>query len=232
MKYIFINENRSKFPMERMCQALDISRSGYYSWRKRGKSSHQLCDEYLVDKITIIFYSSRQRYGSPRVWAELRAQGNLCSRKRVARLMRQAGLVSKRSRKYKLTTCSKHSFPVAPNLLEKNFVVQKPDYAWVSDITYIWTREGWLYLSVILDLFSRQVVGWSISTTMTKELVVSAIQKAIGKRNPSPGLIFHSDRGSQYASHEVRELLANHQILQSMSKKGDCYDNAVAESFA
>lgn len=231
MKYLFIDENRSKFRLERMCHALDISRSGYYHWRKRGKSSRQLCNEYLLDKIKIIFYQSRERYGSPRVWAELRAQGIMCSRKRVARLMKQAGLVSKRSRKYKLTTCSKHSLPIAPNLLNQNFAVQKPDYAWVSDITYIWTREGWLYLAVILDLFSRQVVGWSISSRMTKELVVSAIKQAIDRRNPARGLIFHSDRGSQYASHEVRNLLAKYLFLQSMSKKGDCYDNAVAEAF-
>ncbi len=231
MKYLFIDENRSRFRLERMCQVFDISRSGYYSWRKRGKCSRQLCDEYLLDKIKIVFNQSRQRYGSPRVWAELRAQGILCSKKRVARLMRQARLVSKRSKKYKLTTCSKHSLPIAPNLLEQNFAVPKPDYAWVSDITYIWTREGWLYLAVILDLFSRQVVGWAVNTRMTKELVVSAIRQAIDKRNPGPGLIFHSDRGSQYASLEVSAILDNHLMVQSMSKKGDCFDNAVAEAF-
>lgn len=231
MKYIFIKDNRSEFRLKKMCQVFAVSKSGYYAWRKRTTSKTRRANELLLEKIREIFKGSHQRYGSRRVCFELRLRGIICSKNRVARLMHQDELKSRRTRKFRTTTNSKHKLPIAPNLINKNFVVKQPDRVWVSDITYLWTWEGWMYLAVIIDLYSRQVVGWAMSTRITKELVLSAIIQAIGRRKPNSGLIFHSDRGSQYASYEVGKLLQKHQIIQSMSKKGDCYDNAVAEAF-
>jgi putative transposase len=231
MKYVFIKDNRPSFRLKKMCQVFSVSRSGYYAWSKRPKSKTRIFNEELIKKIIEIFGNNHRRYGSRRVWFELRLRGTMCSRNRVVRLMNQIDLKSKRSKKFKATTNSKHNLPVAPNLINKNFVVEQPDQVWVSDITYIGTSEGWMYLAVVLDLYARQVVGWSMSDRMNKELVLSAIGQAIDRRSPTAGLIFHSDRGSQYASNEVRQLLKKYEISQSMSKKGDCYDNAVAESF-
>lgn len=214
-----------------MCQVFGVTRSGYYAWRKRGKSHRKRENEQLIKTIKDIFHGNHQRYGYPRVWFELRLRGILVSKGRVARLMRSTGLRSRRVKKFKQTTNSKHSLPIAPNRLNKNFKVERPDRIWVSDITYLWTWEGWLYLAVIIDLYSRQVVGWAVSTRINKELVLAALNQAINRRNPIDGLIFHSDRGSQYASYQVRELLKKYEFIQSMSNKGDCYDNAVAESF-
>lgn len=231
MKYHFIEDNRSFFRLEKMCRVLEVSRSGYYAWRKRPKSQRKLKNEQLLGHIESVHHKSRGRYGSYRVWRTLLQLGVMCGRNRVVRLMRRAGLKSKRVRKFKTTTDSKHSLPVAPNLLNQNFKTTAPNQVWVSDITYIWTWEGWVYLAVIIDLYSRQVIGWATSSRINKELVLAALRQAIGRRVVLPGLIFHSDRGSQYASNDVRKLLQSHKILQSMSKKGDCYDNAVAESF-
>jgi transposase InsO family protein len=231
MKYIFIKDNRSEFRLEKMCQVLAVSKSGYYAWQKRAKSKTSQANEVLLAKIREIFYGNHQRYGSRRVWFELHLRGIICSKNHVARLMRQDKLKSKRTKRYKTTTNSKHNLPIAPNLINQNFAVKQPDRVWVSDITYLWTWEGWMYLAVVIDLYARQVVGWAMRTRINKELVLSAISQAIDRRKPNPGLIFHSDRGSQYASHDVVKLLEKNQIKQSMSKKGDCYDNAVAESF-
>jgi len=231
MKYIFIKDNRSTFRLKKMCQVFAVSKSGYYAWRKRTQSKTKRANELLLAKIHEVFHGSHQHYGSRRVWFELRLRGIICSKNRVARLMRQDELKSRRTRKFKATTNSKHKLPIAPNLINKNFVVKQPNRVWVSDITYLWTWEGWMYLAVIIDLYSRQVVGWAMSTRINKELVLSAIIQAIGRRKPNLGLIFHSDRGSQYASYEVRKLLQKYQILQSMSNKGDCFDNAVSEAF-
>jgi putative transposase len=231
MKFIFIKDNRSEFRLEKMCQVLAVSKSGYYAWQKRAKSKTSRANEVLLAKIREIFYGYHQRYGSRRVWFELHLRGIICSKNHVARLMRQGKLKSKRNRRYITTTNSKHNLPIAPNLINQNFVVKQPDRVWVSDITYLWTWEGWMYLAVVIDLYARQVVGWAMSTRINKELVLSAINQAIDRRKPNPGLIFHSDRGSQYASNDVVKLLEKNQIMQSMSKKGDCYDNAVAESF-
>jgi len=231
MKYIFIKDNRSTFRLKKMCQVFAVSKSGYYAWRKRTQSKTKRANELLLAKIHEVFHGSHQRYGSRRVWFELRLRGIICSKNRVARLMRQDELKSRRTRKFKATTNSKHKLPIAPNLINKNFVVKQPNRVWVSDITYLWTWEGWMYLAVIIDLYSRQVVGWAMSTRINKELVLSAIIQAVGRRKPNPGLIFHSDRGSQYASNEVRKLLKKHQMIQSMSNKGDCFDNAVSEAF-
>lgn len=231
MKFMFIRDNRSTFRLIKMCQVLSVSKSGYYAWLKRPKSKTQLAREALSKKIKEIFHNHHQRYGSRRVWFELKLRGIQCSRNRVARLMRSIDLKAKRVKKFKTTTNSKHRLPVAPNLLNRDFVVTRPNQAWVSDLTYLWTREGWMYLAVILDLYARQVVGWSMSTRINKGLVLSALTQAIDRRSPAPGLIFHSDRGSQYACEDVRKLTKVYKIKQSMSRKGDCYDNAVAESF-
>lgn len=231
MKFIFIEDHRSLFRLEKMCHVLEVSRSGYYAWRKRPKSQRKIKNERLLEHIQTVHANSRSRYGSYRVWRALLQLGVMCGRNRVVRLMRRAGLKSKRVRKFKTTTDSKHSLPVAPNLLNQNFKTTAPNQVWVSDITYIWTWEGWVYLAVIIDLYSRQVIGWAISCRINKELVLAALRQAIGRRVVLPGLIFHSDRGSQYASNDVRKLLETYKMLQSMSKKGDCYDNAVAESF-
>ena len=231
MKYDFMKNHRSEFRIGKMAQVLSVTRSGYYSWLKRSKSKAQIANEQLFKQIKEIFNNNYQRYGSRRVWFELRLRGVVCSRNRVARLMKKHDLKSKRHKKFKVTTKSKHNLPIAPNLLNRNFVAEQPDQVWVSDITYIWTWQGWMYLCSILDLFARRVVGWAMSARVNQELVLSAMRQAIARRSPSDGIIFHSDRGSQYASRAVNELLKKHKFRQSMSKKGDVYDNAVMESF-
>jgi len=215
-----------------MCRTLEVSRSGYYAWKKRPKSRRRIDNEALLIEIRRVFMDNDSDYGSPRIWNELNnVQGIGCSENRVARLMREVGLVAVQKRKFKATTNSKHNWPVAPNLLERHFSVDEPNKIWVTDITYIWTWEGWLYLSFVLDLYSRGVVGLAMSNRITDELTQSALKQALGRRNPQSGLIHHSDRGSQYASGNYQALLKQHGITPSMSRKGDCWDNAVAESF-
>lgn len=231
MKFEFIENHRSEFAVGKMCQVLGVSRSGYYQWRNAPESERKKSNEALYVRIKETYNAFHGTYGSPRITRELQDKGIQCSENRVARLMREKELAAKTKRKYKVTTDSKHDLPVAPNLVEKDFSAAAPNRLWVSDITYIWTLEGWLYLAVILDVFSRQIVGWSMSQRMTQDLVLNALKSALGRRKIPSGLIFHSDRGSQYAAHAVGELLQKHGIKQSMSKKGDCYDNAMAESF-
>ena len=214
-----------------MCSVLEVSRSGFYAWHKRGESPRQRANRRLTGLIVEIHKKSRGTYGSPRIHVELRARDERCGKNRVARLMREAEIRSKVRRKFRVTTDSSHSLPVAPNLLDQRFVATHPNEIWLADITYIPTDEGWLYLASILDLFSRAVVGWSMDSTLRTSLVLAALRMAIGRRMPGPGLIHHSDRGSQYASSEYQRLLNDHGILCSMSRKGNCYDNAVKESF-
>lgn len=208
-----------------------VSRSGYYSWRKRGKSLRQRENASLIFVVRAAHKKSKGTYGSRRIAEEIEAHGSNCGRARAATLMKLAGVAAKQKKKFKATTDSKHNLPVAPNLLNRQFEVKEPDRVYVSDITYIWTSEGWLYLAVILDLFSRQVVGWSLSNRMTKKLIMDALRMAIWRRRPAAGLIFHSDRGSQYCSNDLQKMLKIHGMLSSMSRKGNCWDNAVAESF-
>ena len=210
---------------------MQVSRSGYYAWRKRGKSLRQRENEQLVPIVKAAHRKSKGTYGARRIAEEIEAQGNTCGRTRAATLMKLARVAAKQKKKFKATTDSKHNLPVAPNLLDRQFEVNEPDTVYVSDITYIWTREGWLYLAVVLDLFSRQVVGWSLSNRMTKKLIVNALLMAIWRRRPAPGLIFHSDRGSQYCSNDFQKMLKTHEMVSSMSRKGNCWDNSVAESF-
>lgn len=231
MKFKFIDKHRSLFAVERMCHNLSVSRSAYYAWRNCPVSARKRANAVLTIHIKGIFRQFRGVYGSPRITRVLCERGIACSENRVARLMRSERIRAYTKRKFKITTHSKHRLPVAPNLVNQKFVASKANRLWTSDITYIWTEEGWLYLAVILDVFSRQIVGWAVSNLMTRRLIINALQMAVLKRQPRPGLIFHSDRGSQFASQDVREFLDKHKMLQSMSKKGDCYDNAITETF-
>lgn len=227
-----IAAEEANFPTKMMCRILKVSRSGYYAWKERDTSRRAKENEVLAQEIEEIHGESRKTYGSPRIREELRARGRNVGRKRVARIMREKGLYGRRRRKFKNTTNSNHKHPVAANILARNFTVDKPDKVWVADITYIWTLEGWIYLAVILDLFSRRVVGWSMAAHMRTELVEDALRAALGHREPSEdGLLFHSDQGSQYASDDYRKALCAAGIERSMSRKGECWDNAVAESF-
>jgi transposase InsO family protein len=214
-----------------MCLVIGASRSGYYGWKRQPQSKRQKDNEKILMEIRESHKNSQKAYGSPRITEDLQAKGTKCSENRVARLMRVNGIVAKTVKKFKATTNSKHDLPVAENLLKQNFVAEKPNTVWVSDITYIWTLEGWLYLAVILDLYSRQVVGWAMSDRLTSDFVIKALYQAIGRRNPGSCYIFHSDRGVQYASSDFRDVLNGHGFIQSMSRKGNCYDNADAESF-
>lgn len=231
MKFAFIAAEKASFPVTVLCDVLDISRSGFYEWLEREPSARSWDDEKLKVRIAAIHERSSGRYGSPRVHAELRAEGFTVSRKRVARMMRDMGLQSRRKRRFKATTDSRHALPVAENVLDRKFEVDAPNLAWVTDITYVWTSEGWLYLAAILDLFSRRVVGFAMSSRIDRELVLEALRMAIGRRVPNAGLVHHSDRGSQYASGDYQDALAEHGVVCSMSRKGNCWDNAVAESF-
>ena len=210
---------------------LGISRSGYYAWRKRKRSQRELDNQALIEHIRRIHRMSRKTYGSPRVHAELRREGRWVNHNRVARLMRQEGLVGRRKHRRMVTTHSKHPYPIAPNLLNQEFNAEKPNQKWVADITYIPTAEGWLYLAVVLDLFSRKIVGWEMSSELTADLVEQALRMALYQRQPGPELLHHSDRGSQYASHQIQSILRANRIRVSMSRTGNCYDNAVMESF-
>jgi len=221
----------SLYPLKVICRLLEVSRSGYHAWKKRPKSQRRIDNETLLIEIRRVFVDNDSNFGSPRIWDDLKKANISCSENRVARLMREAGLVAIQRRKFKATTNSNHNWPVAANLLERNFSVDEPNKIWVTDITYIWTWEGWLYLSFVLDLYSRGVVGLAMSERITDDLTQSALNQAIGRRNPQAGLIHHSDRGSQYASGNYQTLLKEHGITPSMSRKGDCWDNAVAESF-
>lgn len=231
MKYSFIKENSDSFAVEKMCHVFEVSPSGYYHWIKAPESDRSRENRKLLFHIKVAHENNRQVYGSPRITAELREMGFACGKNRVARIMRENGIVAKGKKKFKVTTDSKHNLPVAPNLLNQNFTVSTPDTVWVSDITYIWTNEGWLYLATVLDLYSRRIVGWSMSERIKRQLVIDAMNQAINRRNPCPGLICHSDRGSQYASNDYQALLEKNGFVCSMSKKGDCFDNACAETF-
>ena len=210
---------------------MQVSRSGYYTWHKRGKSYRQREYERLIPIVRAAHKISKGTYGARRISEEIEAHGSTCGRTKAGTLMKLAGVAAKQKKKFKATTDSKHTLPVAPNLLNRRFEVKEPDMVYVSDITYIWTQEGWLYLAVVLDLFSRRVVGWSLSNRMTKKLIMNALRMAIWHRGPTSGLIFHSDRGSQYCSNDFQKMLKTHGMISSMSRKGNCWDNAVAESF-
>ncbi len=231
MKYAFIQAHQATFSVSRMCRVFGVSRSGFYEWLSRPESAHKQADRCLAGEIKQTFEENRQTYGTRRIQDALRDQGQRVSRDRIGRLMAQQGLRCKTRRRFRATTNSNHRLPVAPNHLNRQFQAAEPDRAYVGDITYVATGEGWLYLAVFLDLFSRQVVGWAMSAWMTADLVVDALRMARWRRRPGKGLLVHSDRGSQYASGRFQALLSEHGYVCSMSRKGNCWDNAPAESF-
>lgn len=231
MIFCFMQQHETEFPISVMCDVLSVSRSGYYAWRHKPASKRKQANAKLLEDIRSAHRNSREAYGSPRIYQALKEQGIPCSESRVARLMREDGLCAKMNRRFKATTNSKHDLPIAPNLLQRDFSPAEPNQVYAGDITYIWTTEGWLYLAVVIDLFSRTVVGWAMDKRMTRQLVIDALSMAVQRRRPPSGLIFHSDRGSQYASADFQSLLVKHGMRCSMSRKGDCWDNAPVESF-
>lgn len=231
MIYQFIDEHRAHYPMTRLCRTLGVSPSGYYAWRRRPPSARTLANQRLVTHLQTIHREVHETYGSPRMHAELVARGLPCTVKRVARLMRLHHLRARHKRKYRVTTKVNPQLPVASNQLAQQFQASAPNEKWVSDITYIWTREGWLYLAAVMDLYSRRIIGWALAPTQDTPLVVAALQMAIGRRQPPAGTLHHSDRGSQYASVQYQAVLRNHPFTVSMSSTGNCFDNAVMESF-
>ena len=235
MRYAFIEEYRNQFRVSTMCRVLRASRGGFYEWLVRPKSAQKQRDGELRLKIAVIHNDSKKRYGSPRVHAKLRENGESCGRKRVARLMREQQLAGRRRKRFiPKTTDSDHKEPIAANVLNRRFSPEEiaaPNRCWAGDITYIWTAEGWLYLAIVLDLFSRMAIGWSMSHSMKTRFVLDALQMAIDRRGNPDGVLWHSDRGVQYADELTRALAKEHGIKCSMSRKGNCWDNAVVESF-
>ena len=232
MRFHFVDEHRPRWPIEVMCRVLHVSRSGYYAWRRRPLSACQRRRTTLLEAIRGVHQESRGIYGSPRIHRDLRARGVICCRTTVARLMRLNHLRSRLKRRFRVhTTDSRHAHPIARNLLQRRFHWEQPNQAWCCDLTYLPTEEGWLYLAVVLDLFSRKVVGWSMADHLRSELVEDALKMALAQRRPGTGLLHHSDRGVQYACESYRQLLCSHGMIASMSGAGDCHDNAVAERF-
>ena len=231
MRYGFIDEHRGQWPVRLLCDVLQVSASGYYTWRQRPASARQRRRDALAVEIKAIHREARGRYGSPRMHAELAARGRACCVNTVAKLMRAHGIAAKTRRKFRHTTASDHGRPVAANVLDRQFEPAAANRAWAADITYIPTREGWLYLAAVEDLYSRQIVGWAMGERITSRLVVDALEMAVARRRPGAGLVAHSDRGSQYASEHYRRRLAEHGITCSMSRRGDCWGNAPMESF-
>lgn len=227
MKYAFIYQERLQYPLTVLCQVLHVSRSGYYAFLNRAPS---VLDSVTLAQVRRLHLASRRTYGQRRMCLALRAEGVCVGRWRTRMLMRQAGVSVKRKRPWvPRTTDSRHGAPVAPNRLNRQFAVSAPNRVWGSDLTYLPTQDGWLYLAVVVDLFSRKIVGWAMASTMETSLVVTALTMAIGRRQPPPGLLHHSDRGSQYASAVYQALLQQHQMIGSMSRRGNCWDNAVVE---
>jgi len=230
MKYAWMKA-QVKFKITAMCLIMGVSKAGYYAWCSRSKTEREMENELLSELIKELFWQQRNGCGTRTIKKALGRKGYQVSRRRIGRLMRAEGLLCKTKKKFKATTNSKHDKPIAPNTLNREFTATSPNQKWVGDITYIWTAEGWLYLATVIDLYSRKVVGWSMNRRMTQALVNQALLAAIWARKPAKGLLWHTDRGSQYASNSHRHLLKEHHIEQSMSRKGNCWDNAVAESF-
>jgi putative transposase len=232
VRYAWIDAQCRGYGLDEMCRVLDVSESGYRSWKRGGKPYRKrLTDAQMVALIQTIHAEFKGAYGSPRMVRELRLRGYPASKDRVERLMQENGIRAKHKRRFKVTTDSKHNLPVAPNLLERNFTPEAPDQVWTSDITYLWTDEGWLYLAIVLDLFNREIVGWSLKPRMTSNIVTDALTMAWFRRKPAAGLLHHSDRGSQYASDVFQGKLKEYGMVCSMSRKGDCWDNAPTESW-
>ena len=232
MKYAWIAEQGLRYPLVEVCDVLDVSISGYRAWKRGGRPDRKrLTDAQMLALIQAIHAEIKGAYGSPRMMRELRVRGFSAGKDRVERLMRENGIYARHKRRYKVTTDSTHGLPVANNLLDRNFTPTAPNQVWTSDITYLWTDEGWLYLAIVLDLFNREVVGWSLKPRMTSDIVTDALTMAWFRRRPAAGLMHHSDRGSQYASHTFQDKLKEYGMVCSMSRKGNCWDNAPTESW-
>lgn len=231
MRFTFIDAQKALYPLVVLCRVLQVGRSGFYAWQRREPSVRAQADKVLESKIEVAFRDSRGTYGSPRIRAQLTSQGVPVSKRRVARLMRRRGLCGLGKARFVRTTDSRHKLPIAPNLLARDFTAAAPNKVWVTDVTFVWTLQGWLYLAAILDLFSRRVVGWGMSVHNDEALVLGALNMALTTRRPARGLIHHSDRGSVYCGTQYLAVLKAHGVHRSMSRKGDCWDNAVAESF-
>jgi len=231
MRFAFVEEHRHQLPVNRLCHIMDVNPRGYRAWRARSASQRQRTDMVLLAHIREQFTLSLGSYGRPRMTEELKDLGLDVGHRRVGRLMRENGISVKRNKKFKATTDSNHSFNIAPNLLNRDFAADRPNQKWAGDISYVWTREGWLYLAVILDLHSRRVIGWAVSNRMKRDLAIRALNMAIALRQPPKGCIHHTDRGSQYCSHDYQKILRQHGFQMSMSGKGNCYDNAAVETF-
>jgi putative transposase len=231
VKFAFIRTEKAQFPVAAMCRILGVSRQGYYAFAKRPMSDRARADASLREQVRGVHEASKARYGSPRVYYELRARGVRVGKRRVERIMRSMGLIATRGRRTRVTTAANPKHSVEPNVLARDFSAERPDERWVTDISYVWTDEGWAYLAVILDLFSRSVVGWALDTTLTTTLPLVALDMAVRRRRPGKGLLHHSDRGCQYTSRDYRDALMALGVTVSMSRRGNCWDNAVAESF-
>lgn len=231
MRYEFVESHCDEFPIKLMCKVLDVSRPGFYAWRDREPSKREQENVELLEDIERVFEDSRQTYGSPRIHQTLQDEGRTVGRNRVARIMRENGIQAVQPRRKKRTTDSNHAFPIAKNLLDRRFTTVTADEVWLADITYIETDEGWLYLAAVLDVYSRKIVGWAMDKTMSRKLCMDALNMAIVNRKPPEGLVHHSDRGSQYASGDYQQMLDDYGMTCSMSRKGDCWDNAPMESF-
>jgi transposase InsO family protein len=231
VKFAFIEAEKARWPVDTLCDVLGVSRSGYYAWKVRPPAARVTEDARLVVEIKAAYAVGRGGYGSPRVQRELQKKGRRVGKKRIERLMRCEGIRARQRRRFRATTDSKHADPIAPNILDRQFTVEAPNTTWVTDVTYVWTHEGWLYLAAILDLCSRRVVGWAVGPNNDRRLALDALDRAVAKRHPLEGLVHHSDRGSTYASADYRSALVTCGAVASMSRKGDCWDNAVAESF-
>jgi len=231
LRFDFIRQEKKAYPVTVLCKVMEVSRSGFYDYLDSFKGSDDPGEVALKARTAAIFKEHRGQYGSRRILKQLKAESHQIGRYKVRRLMRGLGLKAKAPKRYKVTTDSRHSFPVAPNILNRKFDVDKPDTFWTADITYVWTLEGWLYLAVVLDLYSRQIVGWAIDKRMKKQLALDALAMAYWRRKPPIGLLHHSDRGSQYACHDYRKRLNQYDMMASMSRKGNCWDNAPTERF-
>ena len=233
MRYQFIDDHSGQFSITMMCRVLQVSPSGYYAWRGHVPGKRAAQNELLDVAVRALFQESDETYGSPRICRDLRLLGNTCGLNRIARLMQKAGLKARHPRRFVVTTDSEHDLPMAANILNRQFEVIAPNLVWVSDITYVWTAQGWLYLTTVMDLFSRRIIGWALSNSLHAEHVVKALEMGLSSRagEDLQGLLFHSDRGSQYASEEFRQVLSINGITQSMSRRANCWDNAPAESF-
>lgn len=233
MKYAFMLAHITEFRVRAMCRVFEVSHSGFYDWRVNTEKRHQRAVKRatLDSLVKAVFYRFKSRYGSRRIQRELKAEGHDYPQKMIAASLKRQVLVAKAGRKFKATTYSKHKLPVAPNVLEQDFTATAPNQKWVTDITYLWTTEGWLYLAIVVDLYSRRVVGWAMNERMTTPLIIDALQMALWRRKQPKGVIVHSDRGSQYCSHDYQAMFKKYELTCSMSAKGNCYDNACAESF-